>query len=245
MFEVGAESFTDFYVYIMSNPDQGLSEKIVNAITINETMWFRDQAPWKVLEEHVLPQLVDDIRSGKKNRGRIWSAAVSTGQEIYSTVMCVDNYLEKRGIKDVSLDNFEFIATDIAGPILDIAKHGRYDKVSIMRGLDDYYKMKYFAQSGSVWDIDPRIRDAVRFERFNLQNNFALFGTFDVIFCRYVLIYFSEEFKKAVIKKLYHALASDGVLFTGNYVLYELFKDDFESMHYENLTYFTKQKETP
>jgi len=242
MLDAGAGSFGEFYNYIISSSGAGMTEKIINAITVNETMWFRDAAPWKVLEELILPRLVEEIATGKKTRARIWCAAVSTGQEVYSAAMCVDDYLNRNRVKGVSLSNFDFFATDISSRVLDIAKNGRYDKISIMRGLNDYYRTKYFSDNESVWDIDPRIRKAVRFERFNLRDSYRMFGLFDIIFCRYVLIYFSDELKKEIAAKMRDSLSSGGVFFTGNYVLYDLFKDDFEAKHYDNLTYYLKKE---
>jgi len=242
MAESGFDAFEAFYDFIIENEDPpAMQRKIINAITINETLWFRDETPWKILEARALPRLVEAIRVGRKTRARIWCAAVSTGQEVYSTVMCVDNYLKKHGVKDVTLSDFDFFATDISSNVLDIAKKGRYDKISIMRGLSDYYREMYFTPCGSAWDIDPRIRGAVRFANFNLKNSFQLFGAFDIIFCRYVLIYFPDDLKKEIIRKMSGALTEGGMLFTGSYVLYDLFKDDFEPNHYENLTYYTKK----
>jgi len=242
MLDAGARSFEEFYSYIISNSDPEMPQKIINAITVNETMWFRDSMPWNVLERVVLPGLIEDLISGKKTKIRIWSSAVSTGQEIYSTVMCVDDYLTKNNIKGVSLSDFEFLATDISCRVLDIAKNGRYDKISIMRGLNEHYKTKYFKNIDSAWEIDSRIKDAVKFEHFNLQNSFKAFGVFDVIFCRYVLIYFSDDFKKELAFKMSESLEDNGLLFTGNYVLYELFKDNYDTKPYSNSTYFTKKK---
>jgi len=244
MLDAGSESFGAFYDYIVSCEDSTISEKIINAITVNETMWFRDETPFKVLEEIILPKLVEELIAGRKIRVRIWCAAVSTGQEVYSAAMCVDDYLNKNRIKGISLANFEFYATDISGRVLDIAKNGRYDKISMTRGMKDYYKEKYFTNTGSVWDIDPKIRNAVKFRRFNLQKSYSEFGLFDIIFCRYVLIYFSDEKKKEIVKKISGSLTNGGVLFTGSYVFYDLFKDDFESKYYENLTYYLKREGT-
>ena len=109
-----------------------------------------------------------------------------------------------------------------------------------MRGLDDYYKSKYFKQDGSVWDLDPKIRDSVKFQTFNLQNSFLFLGRFDVIFCRYVMIYFSDELKKEIIKKINDALLTGGVVFTGNYTLLDMFDEVYTTNHFENITYYTK-----
>ena len=241
MLEAGAESFDEFYIHIKSGKDPDIKQKIINAIAVNETMWFRDAALWTAFGNEILPKLIKDITSGKKAKIRIWSAAVSTGQEIYSAVMCVDDYLSRNNIEGVDLSNFEFLATDISGRVLNIAKNGSYGKVSIMRGLNDYYKTWYFNNKDSVWDVKQSIKDAVTFELFNLQDSYEAFGIFDVIFCRYVLIYFSDEMKKDVIKKMHGSLAANGVFFTGSYVLYDLFSERFESKHYENLTYYTKK----
>jgi len=241
MITAGAESFAGFYDYIISNLDPLMPQKIINAITTNETQWFRDSAPWKVFEECLLPRYMDELGRGEKKQVRIWSAAVSTGQEIYSTAMCIDNYLGNNNVKKTDLSSFDFFATDISSDALSIAKKGRYNKISIMRGLNDYYREKYFTENGSAWDIDPGIRTAVRFERFNLMNTFQLFGQFDIIFCRYVLIYFSDDLKKKIVAKLYNSLSDGGVVFIGNYVLYDLFKDYFDVHHYGNLTYYIKK----
>ena len=241
MLDAGAESFAEFYKHIVSNSDPHMAQKILNAITINETMWFRDAVLWKVLEEIILPRLVEDLVSGKKAKARIWCAAVSTGQEAYSAAMCVDNYLTKNRITGVDLSSFEFFATDISTRVLSIAKNGKYDKISITRGLNDYYRTKYFINSGSAWSVEPKIKDAVRFEHFNLQKSFGALGLFDIVLCRYVLIYFSEQLKKEIVKKMHASLADGGMLFTGNYVLYNLFADWFDAKHYDNLTYYSKK----
>jgi len=154
--------------------------------------------------------------------------------------MCVDNYLNSHHIKSASLADFDFYATDISSRVLNIAKKGRYDKISIMRGLNDYYRDKYFVRDGSAWEITPKIRDSVHFRRFNLQESYDIFGAFDIIFCRYVLIYFSDIQKKEIIAKMRNSLIDGGTLFTGNYALYEMFNGDFKSNHYENLTYYNK-----
>jgi len=240
--DAGVNSFEELYSYILKKNDPLFNQKIINSITTNETKWFRDEAPWKVLEETLLPGFIDDIVSGRKMRIRIWSAAASTGQEIYSTVMCIDNYLIKNNIKGVTLDNFEFFATDISSNVLETAKKGRYDKISITRGLDEQYKEKYFNQEGSVWTINPKIQSAVNFSQFNLINDYQGFGLFDIIFCRYVLIYFSEDLKTEIVAKIRNVLNDNGILFTGNYALYDLFEDNFDTDYYGNLTYYIKKR---
>ena len=241
MNDMGVKSFSELYKMLISETDSQLHQNVVDAITTNETLWFRDEAPWKYIEEIALPELVEAILSGKKNRVRIWSAAVSTGQEAYSTVMCVEEYLKKNKIVGVDLSNFEFFATDISSRVIDAAKKGSYDKHSISRGLSEYYKGKYFTKNCSVWDIAPEIRNAVRFMSFNLMNDYRVFGLFDIIFCRYVLIYFAESIQREIIIRMRDSLVDGGVLFTGNYAMHDLLNEFYELRHFNNFTYYVKK----
>lgn len=240
LLDYGVGSFDEFYLKIRSGKNPEIAQKIINAITVNETLWFRDAILWKGFEREILPGLVRQLISGEKSRIRIWSAAASTGQEAYSIAMCIDNYLKRNCIDSVDLSDFEVIATDISTRVLDIAKAGRYDKISMTRGISEHYKAAYFKTNGLAWDLDPDIKKVVTFHNFNLQDSFADFGIFDVIFCRYVLIYFPYELKIDIIAKLFDSLSYGGVLFTGNYVIYDLLVDKFNVINYENLTYYTK-----
>ena len=130
--------------------------------------------------------------------------------------MCIDNYLSKQGIKDINLSHFEIIATDISHSVLQIAKMGKFDSISIMRGLDSLYKEKYFINEGRIWSLSEKIKSAVRFQQFNLQNSFLLLGKFDLVFCRYVLIYFSEKLKKEVLNKISQVIEPKGILIIGS-----------------------------
>ncbi len=241
MAEAGCETFRELHAYILSGADPQAVEKMINAMTTNETLWFRDASPWKAMEDKLLPGLIGALQSGNKSRVRIWFAAVSTGQEAYSTAMLIDDYLRRNEIKGVGLSNFQFVATDISSRVLDLAKTGRYDAISMRRGLSDYYREKYFIGDGSAWFIDPKIRDAVNFSRYNLQNDFYRFGSFDIIFCRYVLIYFSQELKKSIISRLAGSLADGGALFVDGYTIYDLFEEAFEINHHDTFTYYTKK----
>ena len=240
MLESGVETFNEFYKKAILPGNTQITQKIINAITVNETLWFRDPVLWKCFEREILPGLVDLLITGRRAKIRIWSAAASTGQEAYSIAMSIDNYLQRNNILNVKLSDFEIFATDISDRVLDIATTGRYDKISMTRGITDHYKAAYFKNHGSAWDIDPLIKNAVTFQCFNLKNSYADFGKFDMIFCRYVLIYFPNELKAEIIKKMFDALNYDGVLFTGTYVLYNLLRDVFTTKDYGNLTYYTK-----
>ena len=239
--DYGTESFDEFYYEIISRNDQEITQKIIDSITVNETFWFRDAVLWKCFEQEILPRYVDELITGKKSKIRIWSAAVSTGQEAYSIAMCIDNYLKRNNITSVSLSDFDIFATDISNRVLDIARSGRYDRISISRGLSEHYKANYFKNDGSAWDLDPDIRSAVRFRRFNLKDTYKGFGKFDAIFCRYVLIYFSSTLKNDIAFRMNNSLVNGGVFLTGHYVLYDMLKEIYDVNNYGNLTYYTKK----
>jgi chemotaxis protein methyltransferase CheR len=240
MLDAGHTSYSSFYRHITSDKDPEITSKIISAVTVNETMWFRDSAMWKVLDERLLPDLVEKLVEGKRIKVRLWCTASSTGQEAYSVAMHIDDYLRRNRIRDISLSNFEILSTDISERVLETAKRGRYDRISMSRGLPDYFKNKYFINHGSVWDIDPRIRKSVQFKYLNLIEDFGKIGTFDIILCRYVLIYFSDELKQKIVNKMRDVLVDGGTLFTGIYVVCDLFKEGFYTKHYDNLTYYEK-----
>lgn len=231
-------SFEELYRKITGRNDPAITEQVIDAITTNETLWFRDRSPWEILEEVLLPGYIREMREGKRASVKIWCAACSTGQEPYSTAMCIDNYLTRNGITDISLSRFKITATDISRSVLEVAKLGRYDSISIMRGLEEQYKLKYFKSEGRVWSLEDKIKSAVHFQQFNLQNSFLLLGKFDIVFCRYVIIYFSDELKRDVISKTASAMESEGVLFLGSSELFPGKEDSFEMLHHKNGVYY-------
>ena len=241
MLDAGAGSFEELYEKVLLPGNAEVEQNIINAITINETLWFRDAVLWKGFEREVLPGFIGDLVSGKKAKIRIWSAAASTGQEAYSIAMCIDNYLKRNIIQNVDLSRFEILATDISSRVLEIAETGRYDKISMTRGISDHYKAAYFNNNGSAWELNPEIKNTVKLRHFNLMDDYMILGKFDIIFCRYVLIYFPNEVKQKIITKMYDSLNPGGIFFTGNYVLYELLRNTFNVKEYENLTYYTKE----
>ena len=238
LIDSGLSSFEELYVKICSKSDPSITEKVIDAITTNETLWFRDKIPWYILEDVLLPVYIKEIQEGKRSRVRIWSAASSTGQEPYSTAMCIDNYLQRNGISDVKLSNFEIIATDISHTVLQIARLAKFDSISIMRGLDDSYKNKYFKNEGRIWSLDEKIKNAVHFQQFNLQNSFLLLGKFDVIFARYVIIYFSDELKREIMNKIAQALNPQGVFIIGSSELFNDYKDHYTMANHKSGVYY-------
>ncbi|RMF14826.1 MAG: chemotaxis protein CheR [Alphaproteobacteria bacterium] len=185
-----------------------LAREITDAMTTNESFFFRDRTPFDIFERQVLPMLRQRRAAGK--RVRIWCAACSTGQEPYSLAMILKNQeAQWRGW------SIEIIGTDIARPVLKKAEAGLYSQFEVQRGLPIQMLMKYFTQVGDQWQLAPEIRSMVKFKEFNLLESFAPLGHFDVIYCRNVLIYFDQPTKKEVLERMRKIMPSDGVLFLG------------------------------
>lgn len=189
-------------------PDNGLVKDVVEAMTTNETSFFRDTKPFDLFNNTILPYL-HKKRAAKKSFS-IWSAAASSGQEPYSLSMLIK---EKGPL--FSGWNIRLLGTDLSTEILDHASKGVYSQFEVQRGLPIQMLMKYFDQAGDSWVIKDEIRKMVRYEQFNLLDDMSKFGTFDVIFCRNVLIYFDELTKKGVLEKLAARLEPDGFLVLG------------------------------
>lgn len=181
---------------------------VVEAMTTNETSFFRDGKPFEIFKSVVMPYF---LKTRQNKRGlRMWCAAASSGQEPYSLLMT----MREMGAQTAGW-NTDFLATDINHEILKAARHGAYSQFEVQRGLPIQMLMKYFEQSGDRWQIKEEIRRMVRYEYFNLLDCMAHLGTFDVIFCRNVLIYFDEKTKRDIMNRLAERLSADGFLFLG------------------------------
>lgn len=231
-------TFEEFYKLIYENKDEGITERIIDAITTNETLWFRDRKPWDILENVLMPEYVDQLRKNKKDKVRIWSAGCSTGQEPYTIAMIIDNYLSKNNISDVSISQFEIVATDISGSIIELAKAARYDAISIMRGLPEFYKNKYFEKQGRIYILKDNIKKMIKFYKFNLQKSFIFLGNFDLIYCRYVTIYFSDILKDDILKRIGLVLQQNGKLFLGSSEIYFNFNVYYDKKDYMGSVYY-------
>lgn len=234
-------SFHQLYFAAKSDRSGELLPRIADAITTNETFWFRDGLPWRYLEQNRMEGYLSELRSGKRDRVRIWSAASSTGQEAYSTAMMIDRYLSSRGITDIPLSRFEILATDISQAVLDTARKGKFDSIAAARGLDDFWREKYFQKDGSAYELNERIRKTVLFREFNLQNSFFPLGMFDVIFLRYVMIYFSERLREEIARKMRSSLKDGGVLFLGSSELYPCISANFTAAYFGRGICYTKE----
>jgi chemotaxis protein methyltransferase CheR len=181
---------------------------VIDALTTNETLFFRDKQPFEVLREAVLPKLVKSRRAAGSLR--IWSAACSSGQEAYSIAMILEEMrLQVAGMK------IEIIATDISERIVDQAKKGVYSQFEVQRGLPVRLLLQHFTQEGTRWRINPALGRNISFRAGNLLQPFRHLGMFDLILCRNVMIYFAEATKRDVLKRLSECLAADGSLMLG------------------------------
>ena len=203
------EKFTvlDELVSVLELGNRALAEEVVNAMTTNETLWFRDSHPFAILKKTILPEFTDRPL-------QIWSAASSTGQEPYSISMIIDDFKIERPGKLKAGE--KIIATDICTNILAHAKQAEYDSLAIARGLSTDMQGRYFdkLESGQ-WKVKAHIRNRVDFRYLNLIDSYAGLGKFDIIFCRNVLIYFSAELKHDILTRMHKALNPGGYLFLG------------------------------
>ena len=213
MVESECNSFIDLYHKAVADNTHMLRDKIVEAMTTHETFWFRDTSPFVILDEVILRELADEIKLGKRSKIKIWSAACSTGQEPYSVAMTVLELAQK--YNSLKPEHVEIVATDISSTVLYLASAGRYNSLAMSRGLAKDYENRYFEPDGKVWAIKNDVKKMVRFKKMNLQEDFSLIGKQDIILCRNVLIYFSDEFKKDVLQRIALLLRPNGNLFLG------------------------------
>jgi chemotaxis protein methyltransferase CheR len=190
-------------------PRSALGLRVVEAMTTNETFWFRDGHPFDLLMHTVLPAYV----ARRARSLRIWSAACSSGQEPYSISMVVEELLATR--PGAFPGGVGIVATDIAPQVLEEARQGVYEGLAISRGLSPARRDRFFVRRGEAWQVRPEVRGRVTFRAFNLAQGFAPLGRFDVIFCRNVLIYFSPARKQDILARLAAALNPGGYLFLG------------------------------
>ena len=198
----GIGSLSELFVKMKQGSDRLVTE-VVEAMTTNETFFFRDKIPFDHLHETVFPELLK-ARASRKSL-RIWCAAASTGQEPYSIAMILKNMSAQLAGWRV-----EIVATDLSHEVLEKCKSGMYSQFEVQRGLPIQMLMSYFKQTGDVWQINPDIRAMVQFRPLNLLQDFSSLGTFDVIFCRNVLIYFDQPTKAAVLGHLAKTMEPDG-----------------------------------
>ena len=209
--------------------DSKLRHRIMDAMTTNETSWFRDSYPFDILKEQLLPEFA----KRQARQIRIWSAASSTGQEAYSLSMITSEYLQSRP-GSLPMDAVQILGTDISPTVLEQARSALYEGVAVSRGLSPERKQRFFHEVQGGWKVNDDISRRVSFREMNLMNSYAALGKFDIIFCRNVLIYFSAQLKRDILSRMAKALAPGGYLVLGGSESISNYSDDFELVRWRN-----------
>jgi chemotaxis protein methyltransferase CheR len=212
--ELGCTSYQDLYNKAKRDPKKTIERQIIDAISTNETLFFRDKGPFELLQHKILPEIIDKRTPSSpvlKTSIKIWSAASSTGQELYSIAIVI-----KELIPDLARYNVTLLGTDISDNAVSQASYGKYNKFEIERGLPQKQLQRYFTLFGDSWKIKDEIRAMVNFKKLNLMLPFTALGKFDIIFCRNVAIYFTLPDRKKLFNKIADSLADDGFLVIGS-----------------------------
>jgi len=213
--EYECSSYRDLCSKAKTDSNKSIENKIIDAISTNETLFFRDSGPFEVLQHKILPDLID--RRTEKSSGllpipiRIWSTACSTGQEVYSIAIVL-----KELLPDLNKYNIKLLGTDISDSAIKQASYGTYNKFEIERGLSKEKLQKYFIPNGGNWKISDELRAMVSFTKRNILESFMGLGKLDIIFCRNVAIYFNIEERKKLFENIASVLEPDGFLIIGS-----------------------------
>jgi chemotaxis protein methyltransferase CheR len=210
--KTGSGDYAELARKVRYGGDTALKTELIDSITTNETLFFRDGSPFEALKHKALPELFDaKARTAYPKRLRIWSAACSTGQEPYSIGMTLAELIPDIHSWDVSI-----LATDISDAAIRQASAGRYSEMEMQRGLPPAALARYFTREATDWKVKDEIRSLVTFRLINLHESFQSLGPFDVIFCRNVAIYFSPAARAALFRGLAGILSPDGYMFVGS-----------------------------
>jgi len=226
------KSLDELIALLRARPQGDVVRDIVEAMTTNESFFFRDIKPFDQFQGYVLPPLLKTRAATKSIR--VWSAACSSGQEPYSIAMILSE--ERARLQGWTI---ELVATDLSTEILEKAQAGLYSQFEVQRGLPIQLLVKYFKQQGDRWQIDPAIRAMVKFRCLNLLDDFTPMGHFDVVFCRNVLIYFDQQTKTLVLDRVARMLPADGFLYLGGAETVIGITDKFHSVAEQRGIYMT------
>lgn len=206
--KAGLASITALVSKLRDPREAQLAEDVVEAMTTNESFFFRDKVPFDHFTQVMMPAMLE--RRAAKRQLRIWCAAASTGQEPYSIAMC----LKEMGSK-IAGWRIEIVGTDISNEVLSRARAGVYSQFEVQRGLPIQMLLKNFVQHGEQWTISQDLRSMVQWRKFNLLESFASLGQFDIVFCRNVLIYFDQPTKADILGRVAKTMTPDGFLVLG------------------------------
>ena len=246
--ELGCDSFSDLARKLNSGITNFIiREKMLNAMTTNETSFFRDEHPYVAFREKIMPDMLERVKQRKERswqrRGSkvsMWSVAASTGQEPYSMAMIISDVITMKGMGLVSMEDFGILGTDISSRVLAKAMEGKYGPLEVARGLTADMRNRHFLQEGSNYVVSEKLRKIVDFKAFNIQDSFTQIGSFDVVFCRNILIYFTDEAKRRILAQLFQVLAPGGYLLLGSAENMYNLNDEFLTERYGPTTIYRK-----
>ena len=246
--DLGCTSFSDLASKLnLGGINFLVREKILNAMTTNETSFFRDEHPYVAFRERIMPDMIERAKERKDRpwtrRGAkvsMWSVAASTGQEPYSMAMIIADVVNMKGMGLVFMEDFGILGTDISSKVLSKAIEGKYGPLEVARGLTQDMRNKHFVKDGEYYVINDKIRKIVEFKAFNIQDPFTQIGSFDVIFCRNILIYFSDDAKRKILSQFYQILAPNGYLLLGSAENMYNLNNDFTTERYGATTIYRK-----
>lgn len=230
-------NYSELYYKAKSDLTNSIKTQLVDAITTNETFFFRDNTPFELFKHKIMPDLID--RKMEKVNGiapsiKIWSAACSTGQELYSIAIIIKELLAGFGNFRITL-----MGTDLSDTAIKQASYGKYNSTEISRGLSPQLLNKYFNTIGNESRVKDELRAMVSFKKLNLLQPFSIMGKFDVIFCRNVAIYFNNEDRKRVFEGLANQLNPEGALIIGSTESLFGITDIYERKQYMNSVFYT------
>ncbi len=224
-------SIEEMILKLRSQPYTDLHRKVVEAMTINETSFFRDIYPFELLKNRVIPELL--VKRSSERKLNIWCAACSTGQEPYTIAMLLQEHFPL-----LVNWNVQLIASDLSQDMISRAQEGRYNQIEVNRGLSTAFLLKYFHKQNTDWQINDEIRHAVKFQEINLASSWPFMANMDIIFMRNVMIYFDIATKKSIFNKVKQILKPDGYLFLGAAETTMNIDDSFENIYFDKAGYY-------
>ncbi len=237
MHEHTCSSFSELYTKARTDTTKTIARKIVDAVTTGETSFFRDTSPFDLLQFKLLPELIDRRKASSPPNAaiplRIWSAACSSGQEVYTTAIVL-----KETLGNTARYNIRLLGTDVSDQAIARASYGFFSAMEVERGLTPERLQRHFTRTDNGWKIQDELRAMASFRKLNLTEDFSALGRFDIIFCRNVAIYFTEADKIRLFARLSNSLAPDGALIIGSTESLTGLAPQFEAMRYLRSVYY-------
>jgi len=230
---LGHDTLESYIGWMRQNPFGPNHQKAIEALTTNETLFFRDFHPFETLKKELLPPLLAKRESVKKLK--IWSAACSSGQEPYTINMLLHDSFPQLSNWDVSI-----LATDLAVSVLERAKEGAYSQLEINRGLPAPYLIKYFTRGVDFWRVQPFLQERIQFQPLNLIGAWLNVPNMDIVFLRNVMIYFQPDVKKKILERIFHQMNPGGYLFLGGSETILGLNDQFKSLTFDRTIVYQK-----